>query len=69
MVDQELVVRSTDTRDRRLVLIRLTEKGKQLMEEARDHRRKKIENMLSYLTDDQKVELLVIFQTLNQKLK
>ena len=65
---QKLVARHGDSEDRRLVLITLTDEGKKLIEEAMNHRRKKIEKMLSYLSGEEKSQLLSILKTLYTKL-
>jgi DNA-binding MarR family transcriptional regulator len=68
LCDQELVERHTDTKDRRLVIIKLTRGGKKLLEKIIQERKKKIESILSYLSKNEKLELLEIFGTLSEKL-
>ena len=69
LCDQKLVERHADQEDRRLVLISLTTKGKALLEQAISQRRKKLEKFLSYLSETEKLELLNIFKTLDNKLQ
>jgi len=49
LCDQKLVERHADKKDRRLVIIILTEEGKKLLEQAMNQRKKKLEKILSYL--------------------
>jgi len=69
LCDQKLVERKADKKDRRLVIIELTDTGKKMLEEAMASRRKKLEKILSYLSLKEKLELLNIFKTLGQKLQ
>jgi DNA-binding MarR family transcriptional regulator len=65
----ELVSRETDPQDRRLVRIQLTEKGKKLLQDAMEVRVKKIESMLSSLSEKDTNELLRIMETLNERIE
>lgn len=69
LYDQNLVERQEDIKDRRLVVVKLTEKGNILLDEAMNERRKKLGKMLSYLSEKQRNDLVSILATLNQKLK
>jgi DNA-binding MarR family transcriptional regulator len=69
LCDQKLVARHADKKDRRLVIIILTGKGKKLLEQAMNQRRKKLEKILSYLSEKEKADLLNIFRTLGDKLQ
>jgi len=69
LCDHKLVSRYEDLKDRRLVRITLTEDGKKLVEQAMCERRKKLEKMLSYLKDEEKLDLLNILKTLNTRLQ
>ena len=69
LYDQNFVVRRTDTEDRRLVHVSLTAEGRKLLERAMHDRRKKIEKILSYLSDTEKKNLLSILKTLQIKLQ
>lgn len=64
----ELTDREVDSNDRRLVRIQLTEKGKKLLQDAIEVRTKKIEKMLSFLSEQDATDLLRIMQTLNKRI-
>ncbi len=64
LYDQKLVKRHEDPKDRRLVRITLTDKGKNLLQQAMNDRRKTMENILSYLSEKEKERLLSILKTL-----
>lgn len=65
----ELADREIDTNDRRLVRIQLTEKGNKLLQDAMEVRTKKIEKVLSYLSEKDANDLLRILQTLNERIE
>ena len=69
LYDQKLVKRHTGQQDRRLVIITLTDEGKTLLELAMSQRKKKLEKILSYLSAKEKIELLNIFKTLDNRLQ
>lgn len=69
LYDQDFVKRLEDEKDRRLVIITLTSKGKELLERAMLERREKIEKILSYLSDKEKTDLLLILKTLSNKIQ
>ncbi len=69
LYDQKLVKRHEDQEDRRLVRITLTDKGKELLEQAMQERRKTMEKMLSYLSEKEKSELLDILKILRQRME
>jgi DNA-binding MarR family transcriptional regulator len=69
LCDQKLVKRYEDVADRRLVRITLTNEGKELVDLAICQRRKKLEKVLSYLSEKEKFELSRILQTLNTRLQ
>lgn len=69
LCDHKLVERHGDQEDRRLVRISLTEKGKTLLKQAMYQRRKKVEKILSYLSEKEKSELLNILLTLSSRLQ
>jgi MarR family transcriptional regulator, organic hydroperoxide resistance regulator len=69
LCDHKLVTRYEDPKDRRLVKITLTSGGKKLVEQAMCERRKKLEKMLSYLSDKEKSDLSIILTTLNTRLQ
>ncbi len=59
----KLTKRISDKKDRRIVRINLTEKGKQLLDEAMEERSKKIHKLLIHIPENDKKELLRIIQT------
>lgn len=69
LYDQGLVERHEDQEDRRLVMITLTGKGKTLLKQALYKQRKKMEKMLSYLSEIEKSELLNILKALEKRLQ
>lgn len=69
LYDQKLVERYEDQEDRRLVMIALTDEGKILVKQAMRERRKKLEKILSYLSEKEKLDLLAILTTLNNRLQ
>jgi DNA-binding MarR family transcriptional regulator len=64
LVAMHLVKRTSNQRDRRVVGIVLSDKGTELLKQAIELRRKKMEEMMSYLSDKQQSDLLSILQTL-----
>jgi len=68
LVKQELAKRYSDPNDRRIVMIMLTEAGKKLLQQSLILRKKKLAQFLSYLTKQQKQELLTIMQTVKAHL-
>lgn len=69
LYEQKLVERHEDEQDRRLVMITLTDEGKTLLKQAMCERKKKIEKILSYLSKKERLDLLAILETLNNKLQ
>lgn len=65
----ELAERTADPNDRRLVRIALTKKGEKTLKQAIEERNKKVEKMLSYLSEGEKNQLFHILQTLDKKLE
>jgi DNA-binding MarR family transcriptional regulator len=65
----KLVKRQTDENDRRIVRILLTDAGEKLLKEAITARSKKIEKMLSYLSEKDSMDLSRILEVLTQKLE
>jgi DNA-binding MarR family transcriptional regulator len=66
---KKLVKRSADPKDRRIVRITLTSEGKSLLEQATSQRKKKMEKALSYLTKQEKTDLLNILNSLRSRLQ
>lgn len=62
LVKDGLVKRATDEKDKRLVRIALTEKGTELLSNAMKERNKKMSDILSSLTDDEKVSFLKLLE-------
>ncbi|MCL4364092.1 MarR family transcriptional regulator [Patescibacteria group bacterium] len=69
LCDQKLVKRYENPEDRRLVMITLTYGGKKLLKQVISERKKKLEKVLSYLSDQDKTALFKIFKTLYNKLQ
>ncbi len=58
LVQQQLVERSEDANDRRRTLVRLTERGAELMRERRELRETKFRHWLGQMSDDELAALL-----------
>jgi DNA-binding MarR family transcriptional regulator len=69
MIDMELIERSTDPKDRRVKLIALTEKGRQVTEETKRSRHIWVKDFANYLTDEEQQKLLPTLELLNDRLK
>ncbi|MBP7875923.1 MarR family transcriptional regulator [Candidatus Woesebacteria bacterium] len=69
MSDHHLIQRRASETDRRLVVIEITDAGKALLNQAIDMRRKKLENSLSLFSDTEKVDLLTLLKTLQNRLQ
>ena len=69
LFDQNLIKRSEDQLDRRLVMIMLTSEGKKLFEQATRDRQKKVKKTLSFLSTSEKSALLTILQTIYSRLQ
>jgi DNA-binding MarR family transcriptional regulator len=69
LVDQQFISRHADPSDRRLVLITLTDVGKDMLGQAMNQRRTRVEKMLSYLSEQEKVQLHNILSSLVTKLQ
>ena len=68
LFEQKLIERHTDADDRRLVRISVTSEGKTLLKQAMCERRKKLEKILSFLSEKERFDLLTILETLHTKL-
>ncbi len=66
---QRLVWRYSDREDRRIVRVALTRGGKQGLKQITDQRRKKLEKILSYLSEKDKANFLAILETLHSHLQ
>lgn len=69
LAKQKLVTRKPDPKDKRLVRLTLTTYGKTLLNEAMEHRSKKISQLLSYLSEEEKEKLLAILSVLIVKME
>jgi DNA-binding MarR family transcriptional regulator len=61
-----LIERTTSEKDRRTALITLTEKGKQLAEEALKQRTERHHEMFACLTEEEKNTLLSLLEKINE---
>jgi DNA-binding MarR family transcriptional regulator len=69
LCDQKLVKRYEDEKDRRLVIVALTDKGKTLLKQVMGERKEKIEKILLYLSKKERNELYNILLGLNTRLQ
>ncbi|MCL4359768.1 MarR family transcriptional regulator [Patescibacteria group bacterium] len=69
LCEQNLAVRREDALDRRLVVVSLTDRGRKLTEQVRRNRKKKLERVLSYLSEDDRKHLSSVLETLLRKLQ
>ena len=67
LVQQGLIVRSEDPRDRRSKLLILTEKGQEVLCEGIQARQKWIEELAELLTDEEKAQALGVLNNLVEK--
>jgi DNA-binding MarR family transcriptional regulator len=67
LITAKLVKRENDAKDRRIVKISLTKPGEKLLLETKKHRADKMKKLLSYLSEQDKLDLLRILKTLAQK--
>lgn len=64
LIAAKLVKRENDPKDRRIVRISLTKEGEKLLSEAKKQRANKMNKLLSYLSKEDKTELLRILDIL-----
>lgn len=69
LVELKLVNRQADSKDRRVVRVTLTKKGEEILNQAMEQRSKKIEFMLSYLTEADKEEFLRILTSITSRME
>jgi MarR family transcriptional regulator, organic hydroperoxide resistance regulator len=69
LVKLNLIKRGKSKDDRRIVNISLTEKGKMLLKKAMKQRHAKINEILSYLSSEDRGELLRILDNLSRNIK
>lgn len=67
LIETDLVKRKNDRDDRRVVEIKLTYKGKQLLKDMARQRENKISHLLSFISKKDKLELLRILEILAKK--
>lgn len=67
LIAAKLVKRENDIKDRRIVKILMTKLGDKLLHQAIKHRSEKMNKLLSYLPEQDKIELLRILSVLAQK--
>jgi MarR family transcriptional regulator, organic hydroperoxide resistance regulator len=64
MVKRELVERSSDEKDRRIVKVKLTTKGTKIIKKSHDAKREHLRPMITLLDTDDRKTLLRILETL-----
>ena len=69
LVALQLVKRQQDEKDRRLVLIVLTEEGISILKQAKKEKEVNVEKMLSYLSQSEQQELLRLMEKLNERIE
>ncbi len=67
LVEKDFVVRKPDPEDRRVVRAAITVEGKKIITRFEEHRRKKMESMLTEMTPEERSNLLSIFKTLHAR--
>jgi DNA-binding MarR family transcriptional regulator len=67
LIDAKYVKRENDPKDRRVVRINLTKSGEKLLDESTKQRTEKMNKLLSYLPEQDKLELVRILSTLAEK--
>lgn len=68
LINKKLVIRKRDDKDRRTVMVTLSENGKVLLEKAIIHRKEKFNKIFSYLTTDDRENLVKILNNILNKL-
>lgn len=69
LVALQLVKRQQDDKDRRLVRIVLTDEGNAILTLAKKEKEAHVEQMLSYLTEEEQHELLRLMEKLNERIE
>jgi DNA-binding MarR family transcriptional regulator len=67
LIGAKYVKRENDPTDRRVVRVNLTNSGEKLLDEAMKHKTEKMNKLLSYLPEQDKLNLLRILNTLAEK--
>lgn len=66
LVKRQLVVRSTDKNDRRIVYLEITNAGEKILKEAHESGQILRKKLFEKLTDEERQQLLHIYQKLNK---
>ncbi len=66
LLEKNLITRNGDSNDRRVILLRATSKGDNLVAELREKRRERMTELFSRLTDE---EAIIVAQSLNIMVK
>jgi len=66
LLEKNLITRNGDSNDRRVILLRATSKGDELVAELREKRRERMTELFSRLTDE---EAIIVVQSLNIMVK
>ena len=69
LVTLQLVKRQQDEKDRRLVRIVLTKEGNDMLAQARKAKESHVTKLLSYLTSEERQELLRLMEKLNERIE
>lgn len=69
LVTLQLVKRQQDVKDRRLVRIVLTEEGSNMLAEAKKEKESHVTQLLSYLSPEERQELLRLMEKLNERIE
>jgi DNA-binding MarR family transcriptional regulator len=67
LITAKLVKRENDIKDRRIVKINLTKQGEKLLTQVKKQRASKMKKLLSYLSKQDKLDLLRILEVLAEK--
>lgn len=68
LVEQDLVAREADASDRRVVRIRITDEGHQIVEKFEKVRKKKITSILMRLTSRERRDLIRVLQDIHKRI-
>jgi len=68
LVERELVAREADASDRRVVRIRITDKGCQIVEKFEMARKKKVKSILMRLTSRERKDLIRVLQDIHKRI-
>lgn len=68
LVERDLAAREADPSDRRVVRIRITDKGCQIVEKFERARKKKVKSILIRLTSRERKDLIRVLQDIHQRI-